>query len=967
MDTYVRWAFILACMVLVLWVRTLPLSLHGVEERAEHLVQQQLRVTLAREAAQSSSAPSERISLDNRVEQWIERNPEQFAARKAATVQSLRELLKYTGSDGKERVYLGGVDSYLWLRHARNYLKTGTTCDAIVEGECRDTYGTAPVGSQMRYRQSLHISAIVAMHKLMTLFNPDYPLPASAFLVQVIVGMAGVIPAFFIGRGLVGNVGGLCAALLVSLQSVFLLRSINSDNDVWNVVLPLCMMWAIMRALAAPERPQQIAFTVLAAAWVGLQAGAWRGWYFMYSIILLGLLARLSLAGLRYAFREETWRVWQGQKVQEAALIAGVFYAAVGCFIFLVGASLSSALFPVQIFESLLQRLFGGISFAAASAVVDNAPWPETLDTVDELTRPGFWFIVNSLGGPLAFCGALLGLVLLIMPKDRWEGRHWLIMGVSAFFYGSLLSRNAPGRLDVFGLLMLPIAGGLLLRCFLDDEKTEEVEAGPEVIVALWFLAGFYVAYDGIRFLLQTGMAFGVVFAVAAGRLFFWLGRLLERQIPNRSQWPAYALASLVLAVIMFPPIRLGYVTARGYTPRMSDGWWDTLEKIRAESAADAIINAWWDYGHWAKYAAERRVSADGSSLLTHVPHWLGKALAAPSDTESVGVLRMLNCGSDALPTPEGSQGAYGKVLEKVGDGLVAHQMVTDLVTRTAAQAREYLAQRGFSPSEQDNVLRSTHCQPPESYLIVNGELVNITSAWLHLGLWDFRRAYIVNQARFFPLDEAVADLQQRFGYTEEEATRLYTQAKQLRSNSQVANFIAPKMSYLSSHWIPCRTEGEGTGATLTCPVNLVASQAGSVLETVLIRPTAPLESKLHFRLSNTRRNRDLPAEGTPGVIIIAGAEEKEDIVFPSPTYPRVGILVDVPKQRILIGPPALLRSTFTHLFYLDGRYTKAFEKFDERLTYTGDRVVTWKVKWNSQDEPPATGDGTLPNHSPLN
>jgi hypothetical protein len=721
------------------------------------------------------------------------------------------------------------------------------------------------------------------------------------------------------------------------------------------------MVWAIIKALAAPERSRQIAFAVLSAAWVGLQAGVWRGWYFMYSIILLGLLARLSLAGLRYAFREETWHVWQGQKVQAAAWVGGAFYVAAGCFVFLAGASLSSALFPVQIFESLLNRIFGGVSFAAAIAAVDNAPWPDTLDTVDELIRPGFWFVVNSLGGPFVFCGALLGLLLLILPHARWRGQHWATLGAGAFFYGSLLARNEPGRMNVLGLLALPLIGGLFLRCFLDDEKTEEVEAGPELIIVIWFLAGFYVAYDGIRFLLQTGMVFGVVFAAAAGRLFFWLGQLLERQVPNRYHRPVYALAGLALGVVMFLPLQRGYVTARDYVPRISDGWWDTLEKIRAESATDAIINAWWDYGHWAKYAAERRVSVDGSSLLTHVPHWLGKALAAPSDKESVGVLRMLNCGSDALPTPEGDQGAYGKILAKVGDGLMAHQMVTDLVNQTATQAREYLAQRGFSPSEQDNVLRSTHCEPPESYLIVNGELVDITSAWLHLGLWDFRRAYIVQQARSLPLDEVVADLKQRFGYSEEQATRLYTQAKQLSSSSQVANFIAPKMSYLSSHWIACRAEGEGAEARLTCPVNLVASHAGSVLETVVIRPAAPLESKVHFRLPSFRRNRDLPSEGTPNVLIVAGAQGKEEIVFPSPTYPRIGILVDVPKHRILIGPPALIRSTFTHLFYLDGRYTKAFEKFDERLTYTGDRVVTWKVKWNGQYDSPTTGEVALP------
>ena len=43
-------------------------------------------------------------------------------------------------------VYLGDFDSYLWLRMARNLLRHGTACDAIVAGECRDNHAHAPVG-----------------------------------------------------------------------------------------------------------------------------------------------------------------------------------------------------------------------------------------------------------------------------------------------------------------------------------------------------------------------------------------------------------------------------------------------------------------------------------------------------------------------------------------------------------------------------------------------------------------------------------------------------------------------------------------------------------------------------------------------------------------------------------------------------------------------------------------------------
>src|SRR5262245_23705278 len=118
MERTVRWLLILACMGLVVWVRTLPLSLRAAEDRAEELMRRWIHVQLTRDAAQKSlPAPGNR-----EVREWITRNPDQFAEQKAALAQRLKSRLRYTGPDEQEYVYLGGVDSYLWLRHARNYL-----------------------------------------------------------------------------------------------------------------------------------------------------------------------------------------------------------------------------------------------------------------------------------------------------------------------------------------------------------------------------------------------------------------------------------------------------------------------------------------------------------------------------------------------------------------------------------------------------------------------------------------------------------------------------------------------------------------------------------------------------------------------------------------------------------------------------------------------------------------------------
>ena len=43
---------------------------------------------------------------------------------------------------------------------------------------------------------------------------------------------------------------------------------------------------------------------------------------------------------------------------------------------------------------------------------------------------------------------------------------------------------------------------------------------------------------------------------------------------------------------------------------------------------------------------------------------------------------------------------------------------------------------------------------------------------------------------------------------------------------------------------------------------------------------------------------------------------------------------------------PALTGSMFTRLFYFDGAGLDKFEKFNDVTDVTGQRIITWKVKW---------------------
>jgi hypothetical protein len=262
-----------------------------------------------------------------------------------------------------------------------------------------------------------------------------------------------------------------------------------------------------------------------------------------------------------------------------------------------------------------------------------------------------------------------------------------------------------------------------------------------------------------------------------------------------------------------------------------------------------------------------------------------------------------------------------------------------ELVRLHRSAAQSYLAGKGFSPTQQAGILNATHCTPPESYLIIASEQILKPNSWMHLGLWDLRRALLVKRLRFLPQAETLTDLTARFGYAEGEAAALYSQAQAIASEGQERNFIAPSQGFLSLRWLPCQPQPD-TGK-MVCPVGMAINWAGSVLETFSYDPAIPSASHFHFR-----HPEGLAVEGTPGVVVWADGQKLEPIVLPAPAYPDLGVMVDLPNQRIIIGSPPLVQSMFVQLLYLNGRYAEHYEKFDEQATYLGTRVVTWKIHW---------------------
>ena len=128
---------------------------------------------------------------------------------------------------------------------------------------------------------------------------------------------------------------------------------------------------------------------------------------------------------------------------------------------------------------------------------------------VTELLPSDLAIIVDSFWGGLLFCGSLLGLLVLLLPKADWRWRHWLLLGGGCGIFAFLVLATPTEQRMALRLAAVPFLGAGLSVLF-DTDARERVPLGLALIVIGWFFAAWSLSYQGIRFLILLAPPFAV-------------------------------------------------------------------------------------------------------------------------------------------------------------------------------------------------------------------------------------------------------------------------------------------------------------------------------------------------------------------------------------------------------------------------------------------------------------------------
>lgn len=837
---------IILTLLIRLQTNEIPITDDWAKNSVDNYFKNQVRIQIDQQYPSLPEATKAKL-VDENYAQYYSQNKIQIDAQ----VKQVSAQYKQYFKDDNGYTYLGDIDSYAWLRGAENVIKHGYVGDKIVDGQEIDDHMIAPIGSPTG--PNIHPYAIAYLYPVMKIFSPNITLMQTSFYVPVIVAILSSIIAFFIGRRIAGNVGGLFASVVLAINPMFITRTFGSDNDIWNVFFPLLVFLLFLESFEAKNMNLRITFASLAGIANGVYAFAWSGWWYTFDVLIAALGLYLVYDFIMTKSLKDPLGFFKKTQFTSWIQIAVPFIIFTGIFVTMISG-----------FTTFISAPTSPLHFTTIKDAVHLDLWPNVYTTVAELNPGNFNSIIGNLGGKLFMTIAALGLILVMLKKDE---------------HGNYNIKQAA-------------------------------------LLIIFFGGAFYATFKGIRFIFLMIPAFSIAFGVAFGLVYMYATRWLSKEL-SISDMISKIIVITALLLFIITPVKASYDIGKGLIPNMNDPWYGTLTEIKTSSAPDAIINSWWDFGHWFKQIADRRVTFDGASQNIPQAHWIGKVLSTNDEDLAMRILRMLDCGANNL---------FNEIDKKIGNTKKSVDIVYD-VLENQGKEKQILEKYGFTSQESDNILQYLLCNPPEDYFIASEDMIGKAGVWAHFGSWDFERAEIWTDLRHRPKEEAIQYMITNYNYTSEKAESLYDEVSIIQNEDFANSWVAPWPNYISGI-AGCSQDGK----YLMCQnqignqyilVNVSLETGEGIIPTTTgtMHPASMVYVKDNKTIEKTYSESTVPYS----IIIIPTGD---------------GSYANIWSQ------PQIADSMFTRLYFLNAAGTEHFKLFTHKSGLTGTNIYTYKIDW---------------------
>jgi hypothetical protein len=355
------------------------------------------------------------------------------------------------------------------------------------------------------------------------------------------------------------------------------------------------------------------------------------------------------------------------------------------------------------------------LRLASILKVTETSMWPNVFLTVAELGAARGIDIVHSLGGQLVFFSGLICLLYAALFEHGLRNPRW-----------------------GFGLLCL----------------------------AFWITGTFYSALEAFRFTLLLVVPVGLAFGLAVTKFYEAGSAFFSKHLaPPRA---VLARGVLVFFISLYPVVHMAdlYVRLCGPPFSMDDQWHGVLTKIKTQTPENAVINSWWDFGHWFKAVAQRRVLFDGMTQNTPYAYWMASALLTDNPQECLGILRMINTSGNR---------AVDELTEADRMPLSdAVSLVRRCLSIPEIEARRHL-EAVLPPARAQRILSLIFPSAlPPAYIIVSYDMTAKVAPISYIGNWDFSKVDLWFKQKHQSKADFLQYAQTRYHMTPQEAESRY-------------------------------------------------------------------------------------------------------------------------------------------------------------------------------------------------
>jgi len=412
-------------------------------------------------------------------------------------------------------------------------------------------------------------------------------------LFPLVIGSLTTIVVFAFVRVLSGTTAGLFAALIFSVSVPIFSRGLIGwfKSEPLGLFFAFIAMYLFISGIKNNEKKISAIKLVFGGLFLALGVSAWGG--ILFFIIPVALFYFI----LPFFKNETNFSVWAAPAFSLSFIFFSLMFERSQAFV--IGYAGILLLLPT-IFVILSETIK---KFSSEKTKIRNC-----LIFLCSIVGTGF---------------AIISSGIVVMPSFRYLNAINPFLLSSDTLTDSVAEHMTTSQTISFSLLSVFLIFGLIGIWFLFSKKSN-LKTNMRVFALVTSILAIYVSSAFVR--LELYASVGLIILGSIG-LSILLQKILtqDKQFTSKFIFPAIIVVLFIIPVVMpegnnwlgwadFPPSILTGGAAT-YSDASND-WKESMIWLKENTAQDAVIASWWDYGYWITTLGERATLIDNATLI---------------------------------------------------------------------------------------------------------------------------------------------------------------------------------------------------------------------------------------------------------------------------------------------------------------------------------------------------------------